>query len=192
MKCVFLLVFAALSLASAEALAQEPSAPDPYAVLDHPQGEEPPRRIITLYGTAGFAYRSLYGVPIFGADLEFSFGGRTRVMEIFGSVGGTIGRTEQGLLAGQLRGGPTFLFPVGDRLRLGLEPRFGWLGIRRITKNEMIHDFSMGIHGIATVDLTRSEDYAIFLGGRIGFDWLLGAAPDALVPAGTLMIGARY
>ncbi|UQA60766.1 hypothetical protein [Polyangium aurulentum] len=184
MKRAPLLLLAALSLAPATALAEEAST-DPYAA-----DPEPPRRSFTLYATAGLTYRSLYGIPILAADLEFSIGGRTRSVDIYGSLGGAIGRTEQGLLAGQLRLGPTFLFPVGDRVRLGLEPRSGWVGIRRITKSQTIGDLSMGIGGIATVDLAPGEEYAIFLGGRIGADYLLRS--NGLLFAGTLMLGARH
>lgn len=185
MKRAPLLLLAALSLLPAKALAEEEPTIDPYAVEP-----EPARRRFTFYATAGLTYRPLYGVPILGADLEFSFGGRTRSVDIHGSVGGAIGRTEQGLLAGQLRIGPTFLFPVGDRVRLGFEPRSGWIGIRRITKNETIGDLTAGLNGIATVDLASGEEYAIFLGGRIGADYLMRA--NAMLFAGTLMLGARY
>jgi hypothetical protein len=179
-----LLLIAAISLAPAAALAEQPS------IEPHVVDPEPPRRPFTFYATAGLTYRPLYDIPILGADLEFSFGGRTRTVDIYGSVGGTIGRTEHGLLAGQLRVGPTFLFRAGDRIRLGLEPRSGWIGIRRITENETIDDLTMGLGGLITVDLWRGKEYAIFLGGRIGADYLIRSS--TMTYAGTLMLGARY
>jgi hypothetical protein len=138
---------------------------------------------------ASLIARSSFGVPIFGADLEFSFGGHTRVVDIYGSAGGSFGRTEQGLLVGQARLGPTFLVPVVDRLRLGLEPASVGSGSGQSREMRMLDTYFLGIHGIATVDVKRNEEYAIFLGGRMGGDYL---DSEAWLFTATLMRGARY
>jgi hypothetical protein len=189
MKTAPYIVLAAITLAPASALAQ--SIDD--SVVTEP-GEDPElgkRHGFTASFSAGFAYRNVYDISISAADLEVFLGGRTRHVDIGGSVVVLLGATERDLFVSNVSVGPTFVFPVNRWVRLGVGAQTSVLSIARVTRDEAIHTPGVGLNARVSVDLMRGESFALFFGGRIGFD-ALASEPSTVLLGGTAMFGVRH
>jgi hypothetical protein len=77
-----------------------------------------------------------------------------------------------------------------------VHPRLGYFGVSRATKDSSFGVFSVGIGGIASVDLWRESTFAAVLGFEPTLDGLLAVyAPDsdnAALPGVTGFVAVRW
>lgn len=177
-----------LAAAPRPARAQE-EAPPPQGPEAKPREK---RRGFTMKADLGFAYRRLYSIPILAAEIDAMFGGSTKHVDIYGGVNLLIGTTEFGLTTTRLDFGATVLFPVSERVRLGVEPLMGVISIRRATKNDSITAIGAGGYGMVTVDFAEIDPWALYAGLRVGAENYIGSTPSAWLWGGTISLGARY
>lgn len=182
-RALSLLSFALFSLPIA-ALAQEASEPPP------PKAE--PRRGFSMSLDLGFAFRQIYAVPIYGGEVEIGIGGALRSLSVYGTFGAIVGATNMGLTTTRLAFGANLLFPVSERVRLGIEPRFNYLAIQRVTKDDSMGALSFGLYGAVTIDLAKMDPGALYTGIRVGAEPYIGSEPLGVLWGGTLALGFRY
>lgn len=151
-----------------------------------------PRRGFSMSVDLGFAYRHLYSAPVVGGEIEVGIGGALRALSVYGTFGAILGTTDQGLTTTRLAVGASLLFPVSDRVRLGVEPRFTYLAVQRVTKDTSMGGLGVGLYGIATIDVAKMDPGALYAGIRLGAEPYPGSEPLAVFWGGTLSLGFRY
>jgi hypothetical protein len=160
---VFPLVIAA---AARDARADQPPLTEPPAKAtqdaDSTPVKEPPesRRFISIAG--GFAFQSLYGVPITAGGVEFLFDRGHPGVGVL--IDGTYGSTEGGLHVGTFTAGALVQGFVG-RFRYGVGARIGAFDATRVTTDGSFFSFMLGACARASIDLLHGED----LGGLFVF-----------------------
>jgi hypothetical protein len=160
----------------------EPQGPRAASGADPHPGH---RFVVSLGG--GFAYRSLYGVPMTGVDLEAMLGSDSGTLTIGADLEATHGVTEFGLINDALSAG-VLVEGHYDRLRIGGGARVGVFNVDRATDSGGLFTASVGFYLRGTVDLYRFDEAsgasgAIFLALKGSVDAvsdpLLGAVGGA-------------
>jgi hypothetical protein len=141
---------------------------------------------------AGFAFRQVYSVPIYAGEFELAFGGALKSLSVYGTFGVLYGQTSAGLTTTRLGLGSNLLFPISNRVRLGVEPRTTILFIRRVTQESSMGGIGFGMYAAGTFDIADLDPWVLYAGVRVGTDVYLGSEPTALLWGGTLSLGARY
>ena len=184
MKPLSLALFAAASLVASAAHAQttdedvRDSAPDLPPTTDEPAEPEPDildapypmRAHFAVRAGAGASFESIASSTLFGALGSVSLGADLKVMGVFGTIAGGGGKTEGGLDFYQFAVGPDLEWPIGP-IRLGLRPRFGYLGIARATNTELMEAFRAGLGGLLAVDFLRDNGFVIGLEAEPRIDY---------------------
>jgi len=178
-----------LLLLSAPAIALAQPAPAP---MPAPAPAPEPRRGFTIAMDAGYAYRRLYSIPIHAGEVELSFGGALKSVSIYGTIGGLFGRTEQGLLVTRITSGPSLLFPVTEKFRLGVAIRTSTVAVQRVTAGDTMGAFGFGFFGNATYDVITVDPVAFYVGARVGGETFMNSKPNAWLWGGSLNLGFRY
>jgi hypothetical protein len=160
----------------------EPEAPRAASGAEPHPGH---RFVVSLGG--GFAYRSLYGVPMTGVDLEAVLGSDSGTLTIGADLEATHGVTEFGLINDALSAG-VLVEGHYERLRIGGGARVGVFNVDRATDSGGLFTASVGFYLRGTVDLYRFDEAsgasgAIFLALKGSVDAvsnpLLGAVGGA-------------
>lgn len=151
-----------------------------------------PRRGFSMSADAGFAFRQVYGVPIYAGDFDLAFGAALKSVSIYGTFGVIYGHTSAGLTTTRLGIGSNVLFPISNRVRIGVEPRTTLLFIRRVTQDDSMGGIGFGMYAAGTFDIVDLDPWVLYAGVRLGTDVYLGSEPLALLWGGTLSLGARY
>ncbi len=160
----------------------EPEAPRATSGAEPHPGH---RFVVSLGG--GFAYRSLYGVPMTGVDLEAVLGSDSGTLTIGADLEATHGVTEFGLINDALSAG-VLVEGHYERLRIGGGARVGVFNVDRATDSGGLFTASVGFYLRGTVDLYRFDEAsgasgAIFLALKGSVDAvsnpLLGAVGGA-------------
>lgn len=149
---------AACVLGGARASHAEDSVVDPE--LDAPVPETPH---FAVRASAGGSARALFGAYIAGGETDIGVGVDTSV----GSYGlaATVfaGVLEGGFTIVHVAAGFDLMWPVGI-VRLGMQPRVGYLGMERLTSDRQFGAYTFGLAARATVDLHRDDGVAVALG----------------------------
>jgi hypothetical protein len=146
--------------------AQEAAPPDPPAVTsapvsasDVPPPEPPPepraRGFLSL--EVGYAFESLYGVPMTSADLSAAVGAQFGNFAVGGILEGMPGSTQDGLQTTAMTLGVLFESRI-DRLRIGEGLRFGAFNVSRVTNNGGLFSLSAGAFGRISYDVVDLDD----------------------------------
>jgi hypothetical protein len=138
----------------------------------------------------GYAYQSLYGIGMTGAEIDVALGGDVgrfaagAVIEVIPA-----GWTEYGLRTTTVSAGALFEGHV-NRLRLGGGPRIGAFTVQRVTRDASILGIGEGLYTRASIDVVHFGDEAdatLYAVLKAGVDWIGG--PLFGVTAG---LGARF
>lgn len=142
---------------------------------------------------AGPTFRSFYGLPVAGVDLDMNLGGQRGVAAFYGGVGMMIGRTPAGLEVMNTRVDAMITGRPTRRLRLGGQLRTGLLGYRRATTDTMEWGYVLGTAFLASYDFYREESghFAAFVGARAGVDLVLSKSEQPVPELGAAL-GIRF
>jgi hypothetical protein len=164
MKGASALVVPAL-LVPVTAYAQEAPPDDPPVVTsapvspsDVPPPEPPPDRahaFLSLEG--GYAFQSLYGVPMTGADISAAVGAQWSDFAVGGILEASPGSTQDGLQTFGMTLGALFEGRA-DHFRAGGGLRFGAFNVSRITTNGGLFSLSAGAFARASYDVVDLDD----------------------------------
>lgn len=166
------LAVSALVLLSARAVRAEP---DPEEV-DRPVPHD--THLMVRFAGAATA-KNLFGSLLAGGEGELGVG----VDSPFGSFS-----LAASFFGGRLEGGFTTLhgimgfyaaWPIGI-VRVGFQPRIGFIDIDRVTTTRQFGAYSAGVAGLVSVDLLREDGFALALGLRPVVDALVPANSDGL------------
>jgi hypothetical protein len=162
----------------------------PYAAPPEPPPDPAHPRGFSFKAWAGPAYRRIYDVPITGADFGMAFGAQKG---FYGELGFMLGRTNENLFVWQLRPQATGELRLG-RVHLGLGLGFTVIGVTRATTGSSIAGAGLASTAFATVDLITDGLHAMYLGGKMTFDWLPGGRDDsdAFLWGPSAVLGWRY
>jgi hypothetical protein len=154
---------------------------------DAPAASDEPRARFTMKATALATYRRLFDVGMLGPELDVGFGAAFRRS---GSVSfearAFAGATDGGLAVRDVA--CAFLWETRGPVRFAIGPTYGFLAIRRVSRDAWMSTLRMGATSALSVDLLRSGVHALGAGAR--FD--LTVLPVALAWGPSLGIYARY
>jgi hypothetical protein len=184
---------ALLALVPAAARAQQPSPDDPPVVTpaDLPPPEPPSNRTVRPFLSleGGYAFQSLYGVPMTSADLSAAVGGRWDTFAAGAILEAMPGSTQDGLQTITLTLGPLFEGRF-DRLRVGGGVRLGAFNVNRITTNGGLFSLTAGAFARVSYDLVDLDDartQAIFVILKGSID-----SVDAALLGASCGLGVRF
>lgn len=152
------------------AIADEPSGAGVLPRADRMRGDPdleapyPRRRHFVVRTSAGASLESLASKRIVMGGGEIAFGADTRRAGLFGVIGAEGGQTEQNLDVWHIHLAGDFEWPIGP-IRLGVEPRFGFLSLERPSHDSHALLSTIGIGAILGADLFRSG--SVTLGLRV-------------------------
>ena len=197
------LVCVAIALAAAGAEAQEmieiPTPPPPCCVVATPKPPSPTALILDV--VVGPTYRRAFQEDFAAAFVEVEVGARNPFFGVGARFSAAFGATRVGLPYQFLTLGPAFDFRVSSRVRLALGLSFGALVYERVSaaaaRDPDVTAISLGVDGSLTIDLVRlRHDGALFLLGRVGYDYIDNTGVDPLDTGSslalTLALGYRY
>lgn len=135
-------------------------------------------RLMTRFAAAG-TFKNLFGSLVAGGEGEVGVG----VDSPFGSFS-----LAASFFGGRLDGDLTTLhgtmgfyaaWPIGV-VRVGFQPRIGFIDIDRFTTTRQFGAYSAGVAGVVSIDLVREEGVALALGVRPVLEALLPLNSDGL------------
>lgn len=145
-------------------------APDPMQA-DRDRAS-PLKTHVAVRGAGGGAMRALFDSMVIGGEAKVSVGIDAPYGEFALTIAMFGGEVEGGFLALHPRVGIDVAWPV-DIVRIGFEPRIGYLGISRLTSERQFGAYTFGLAARVTVDLHRGD----------GVAWAIGAEPAADIAA---------
>ncbi len=135
--------------------------------------------------SVGALYRRAFGDDLLAARPEIELGGETSRYAIGGRISAALGATRYGLPYQHVELGPHFMWRVSPRVQLGVGLDFGVFMFERVTEpGDVVWTLSLGGMVDATIDLARTRAGTLFLAGRVGVDYLLGAVDAGYVSFG--------
>lgn len=151
-----------------------------------------------LRAEGGATYRSLYGIDVGAGTMSVGAGADTRAGSFGGGLWGVFGATEEGLGIRQwgLQGEAAWM--VGDRVRLGVMPRLGFLELDRFTQGGSAESMTGGFAGRIAVDIVRQSGFALAIGVEPAFDSTLqfdygeGGGAGLFMPSIGTFLQVRY
>jgi hypothetical protein len=166
-------------------------APPPYA----PEGAPP-----AANKKGGFIFRLDLGADYryalkdsFGAaNLRMLLGGETGHVGFGGFFDLEMGGSKEGLFYSVLDVGFLFYGIIGEHVRLGLGPQFGFMTIQRATNDNPFEDligFLVGVNADLSVDLVTSRRSALLLFGRLRYDFVDTGAVSPFSHGATFVVG---
>jgi hypothetical protein len=153
---------------------------------------EPPSWL--LRGSAGYAHRRLYGVPINALDVSAAVGGAASPISGQGLVDVLFGQTEQGLPFHQIGVGGAVEGDVG-RLRIAGVMRVSFMTFGRATVANDIGTFGLGFDLVTSFDVVRVTPLdSVYLQAKLTSDLLNGGehAPTAVLWGPSVALGYRF
>lgn len=145
-----------------EIRAYEASPPAP--VAPRPPKPMPP---VGLRLDGGYARRTLFDIPIGGADVGLAVGAQPSAWGAYwGSVRLLLGSSENGLSVFSVRLGPDADL-VWRRLRLGTGASLFVVGVGRAVRDETILSWGPAVHAAARFDVAQADGFALFVRGAI-------------------------
>lgn len=127
-----------------------------------------PPKPLALRLDGGYAPRRLFGLGVSGADLGLGLGVQTTHRTAWWATSRvSIGSTENGLSVWSARFGAE-VEAVFDPVRLGFGAGLIFLGVDRAERDQTLISYGFEARGFGRVDVTRNDDYALFL--RAGID----------------------
>jgi hypothetical protein len=163
----------------------QPYPPQPYGYPPQPYGYPPPaytnppqeQKKGGFVFRADFTgtYRYMLKQSSGAGALRLLIGGETGPVGFGGVIDIELGGTRAGLFYAVIDVGFLFYGKIGDHVRLGLGPHFGGMIVQRATDNNPFEDMSAFLVGIGAdlnVDILRGKSAALYLAGRLGYDWV--------------------
>lgn len=181
--------------AASPSLAQEPSqvvliAPAPQKGAPWVTLPPPVKSLFSFETWAGFTYRRLYDIPIYGADFGVMAGVLRGDNAYYGGMAALVGRTQNGLLTYTIK--PQFQWEHRfDRVRLGLSVGVPFVAIQRVTSDGTMFDAGFGGSASISVDVLRAHRNALFVGAKMTAE-VLFADEAPLIWGPTVLVGWRY
>jgi hypothetical protein len=132
----------------------------------------------------GYAYHLIDGASNNAAAVELELGAEGRAAAAGARFGFELGSTPTGGTLTVLSLGPGIEWKLGSRFRLGMSPSLSFLFISPADGSDTLVAAALGAWIDASVDLVkRKSGGALFLAGRLGYDWMLysDSTGDALV-----------
>ncbi|MBI4705753.1 MAG: hypothetical protein HY744_32065 [Deltaproteobacteria bacterium] len=155
---------------------------------DRLPGRDEDRSRFSVRAFSGGAFRQLFSVPIWAAELDLSAGGYGHYGGGFGHIGALLGSTEYGLRAKQLYAAGSYEQRVG-RLGAGLSVQASYLSFARVSRSGVVDGWGLGLHFFGTYDLVASPGgHALFVKLRGGLDGF----PHTPLPLHGLTLGLGW
>lgn len=143
---------------------EAPRPGEPYE--DHDLDTPYPRRAHFMMRTGlGPSFYSFHGDRLIMGGLDMTLGADTKAGSYGANLGFAWGKTEPGLTAWRFDIGADLEWPIGP-VRLGIGPRFGVFEVNRITTSSPFAFVTVGLVGVASVDLIQSDGFALALSAR--------------------------
>jgi len=127
---------------------------------------------VGLRGDGGWSSRSLFTIPVTGADLGLGVGAQTSKYAAFwGAARLFTGGTENGLNVFAVRVGGEAELVLADRVRIGGGLSFFLVGVGRYVRDETLLSWGPEARLHARVDLLQPSGFAIFARAAIEGAW---------------------
>jgi hypothetical protein len=166
-------------------------APTPYA--PEPYMQPPPKKggfvfRVDLGGAYRYALKDSFGA----AALRLVLGGEGRHVGFGGLFDIELGGSKAGLFYAVLDTGFLIWGVLGENVRLGFGPTLGFMAIQRATNSDPFEDLRavmVGLNLELTIDLIKSRRSALYLLGRVRYDYLDTGGNSGYANGATLLVG---
>lgn len=190
--------------ASAQEMIEVPTTtappPPPCCTVIAPPPPRAPESLL-LQLVVGPTYRRAFKEDFAAALLELELGAQNPRFGVGARLSAALGATRVGLPYQFITIGPAFNFRLTPRVRFAVAATFGALVYQRASAAAIddpnVWGLSAGVNGTVGVDLVRTaRDGAVYLLGRIGYDYVDNTGRDALDTGSSLSLtaalGYRY
>jgi hypothetical protein len=169
-------------------------APPPYVPYPPTPPPAPPQKKggfvfrLDLSGVYRYALKDSFG----GGAMRIFLGGESGHIGFGGNIDVEMGGSRGGLFYTVLDLGFGFYGVIGEYVRLGLGPQLGLLIIQRATNDDPFEDLRgvlVGLNADLTVDLVHSRHSALYLFGRVRYDFVDTGPVSDYSHGGTLQVG---